>query len=72
MLTNDVIVEVPMVNLELQSFQTIPYSLTFGFSSLGQGLSRLIEEGGRSLVPGVLRAVNVCIDFLKQGALEGQ
>lgn len=70
MLTSNVIVKVLAVNLELQSFYTIPYALTFVFHSLGQGLSRLIKEGGRILVPGVLRAIIVCIDFLK-GALEG-
>lgn len=70
MLTS-VIVEVLVVNLELQSFYTIPYALMFVFCSLGQGLSRLIKEGGRILVPGVLRAIIACIDFLK-GALEGQ
>ena len=69
-LTSNVIVKVLAVNLELQSFYTIPYALTFVFHSLGQGLSRLIKEGGRILVPGVLRAIIVCIDFLK-GALEG-
>lgn len=70
MLTSNVIVKVLAVNLELQSFYTIPYALMFVFRSLGQGLSRLIKEGGRILVPGVLRAIIVCIDFLK-GALEG-
>lgn len=70
-LTSNVIVEVLVVNLELQSFYTIPYALTFVFCGLGQGPSRLIKEGGRILVPGVLRAIIVCIDFLK-GALEGQ
>lgn len=43
-LTSNVIVKVLAVNLELQSFYTIPYALTFVFHSLVKACPGLLKK----------------------------